>query len=83
MSVSSTPRSIVKAMVRGDAPTRPLLMPLMFALGAKLENLSLHDFRLNPTRIANALRQMFGVLKLDGVTCYLDSYLELKALGCI
>jgi len=83
MSVSSTPRSIVKAMVRGDAPTRPLLIPLMFALGAKLENLSLRDFRLNPTRIANALRQVRGVLKLDGVTCYLDSYLELKALGCI
>src|SRR5262249_9951385 len=83
MSVSSTPRSSVKAMVRGDAPTRPLLMPLMFALGAKLENLPLRDFRSNPTRIANALRQMFGVLKLDGVTCYLDSYLELKALGCI
>jgi len=82
MSTSQTPRSIVKAMVRGEAPARPLLMPLMFALGARLENLSLRDFRLNPTRITNALKQMRGVLKLDGLTCYFDSLLEMKALGC-
>ena len=82
MSTSQTPRSIVKAMVRGEAPARPLLMPLMFALGARLESLSLHDFRANPTRITNALKQMRSVLKLDGLTCYFDSLLEVKALGC-
>jgi len=82
MSAPSTPRNIVKAMVRGEAPARPLLMPLMFALGAKLENLTLRDFRSNPTRIANALKQIRSVLKPDGLTCYFDSFFEVKALGC-
>jgi len=54
MSSSNSPRSIVKALVRGEVPARPLLMPLMFSLGARLENLPLREFQSNPTRIANA-----------------------------
>jgi hypothetical protein len=81
MSRLQTPRSIVKAMVRGEAPARPLLMPLMFSLGARLESLPLRDFRSNPTRIANALKQIRSVLKPDGLTCYFDPCLEPKTLG--
>jgi hypothetical protein len=57
-------------------------MPIIFALGARLENLPLRDFQLNATKIANALRQIRSVLKVDGLACYFDPYLEAEALGC-
>ena len=60
-----TPRAIIKAWLQGEIPSRPLLMPILFSLGARLENLPLRDFQSNPTKIANALRQIRGVLKVD------------------
>ncbi|MBZ5570925.1 MAG: hypothetical protein LAO09_03485 [Acidobacteriia bacterium] len=77
-----TPRAIIKAWPQGEIPSRPLLMPILFSLGARLENLPLRDFQSNPTKIANALRQIRGVLKVDGLTCYCDPLLEAEALGC-
>lgn len=78
----STPRAIIKSLLRGEPPQRPLLMPIIFSLGARLENLPLREFQSNPTKITNALRQIRSVLKVDGVTCYFDPYLEAEALGC-
>jgi len=57
-------------------------MPILFSLGARLENLPLRDFLTNPTKISNALRQIRSVLKVDGLTCYYDPFLEAEALGC-
>jgi hypothetical protein len=82
MPEHSTPRAIIKSLLRGDPPQRPLLMPIIFSLGARLENLPLREFQANPTKITNALRQIRSVLKVDGVTCYFDSFLEAEALGC-
>jgi uroporphyrinogen-III decarboxylase len=82
MSDYTTPRGMVKALLRGEAPQRPLLMPILFSLGARMENLSLQNFRENPTKIVNALRQIRSVLKVDGLTCYFDPFLEIEALGC-
>jgi uroporphyrinogen-III decarboxylase len=82
MPEQKTPRSLVKALLRGEKPNRPLLMPIIFSLGSRLENLPLRDFQSNPTKIANALRQIRGVLKVDGLTCYYDPLLEAEALGC-
>jgi uroporphyrinogen-III decarboxylase len=73
---------MVKALLRGQRPFRPLLMPVLFSLGSRLENVPLRDFYSNPTKITNALRQIWNVLKLDGVTCYFDPFLEAEALGC-
>jgi uroporphyrinogen-III decarboxylase len=82
MSEWTTPRQMIKAWLQGEAPPRPLLMPMVFSLGARLENLALREFQSNPTKIANALRQIRSVLKVDGVTCYFDPFLEAEALGC-
>lgn len=82
MYAPSTPRGMVKAFLRGELPPRPLLMPIIFSLGSRLENLSLRDFYSNPTKIANALRQIRMVLKVDGLACYFDRFLEAEALGC-
>lgn len=82
MDAQPTPRQILKGLLRGEPAPRPLLMPLTFALGTKLENLSLRAYQSNPTRIANAQRQIRATLKLDSVTCYCDRYLEVEALGC-
>jgi len=82
MGAESTPRQKVKAILRGEAPPTPLLIPLLFALGTRLENLLFQNFKTNPTKISDALRQIRSVLKVDGVTCYYDPFLEAEALGC-
>jgi hypothetical protein len=81
MAEQGTPRQMVKALVRGEALARPLLLPVVFSLGSRLENLPLRDFLGNPTKIANALRQIRSTLKIDGLTCYWDPLLEVEALG--
>jgi len=82
MTEPTTPRRMVKALVRGEAPSRPLLAPIIFSLGARLENVAFNDFLRNPTKIANAMRQVRRGLKVDAVTCYWDPLLEAEALGC-
>jgi len=82
MNGQKTPRQTVKAFLQGEPPSRPLLMPILFSLGARLENLPLREFQANPTKIANALRQIRGVLKVDGLVCAFDPLLEAEALGC-
>ncbi len=81
MVESATPRAMIRAMVQGARPPRPLLLPVVFSLGARLENVPLRAFLSNPTKIASALRQLRGALALDGVVCYFDPYLEVEALG--
>ena len=73
---------MVKALLQGTTPSRPLLIPAIFSLGARLQNLPLQNFMANPTKIVNALRQIRSVLKVDGLTCYFDPFLEAEALGC-
>lgn len=82
MTDALTPRQMIKALLRGAAPSRPLLMPIIFSLGARMENLPMRSFQTNPTKIANALRQIRSVLSVDGLTCYYDPFLEAEALGC-
>jgi Uroporphyrinogen decarboxylase (URO-D) len=81
MVEQGTPRQMVKALVRGEALARPLLLPVVFSLGSRLENLPLRDFLGNPTKIANAMRQIRATLKIDGLTCYWDPLVEVEALG--
>jgi Uroporphyrinogen decarboxylase (URO-D) len=81
MSGDSTPRRMVKAWLQGEPPSRPLLMPILFSLGARMENLSPKNFQSNPTKIANALRQIRSALEVDGLVCYFDPMLEIDALG--
>ncbi len=81
MEVSPTPRQIAKALLNGELPSRPLFLPVVFSLGAKVENVPLAAFLNNPTKISNSLRQMRGPLRADGVACYFDPCLEVEALG--
>jgi hypothetical protein len=81
MAEHSTPQQILKDLVHGGAPSRPLFVPIVFALGARIENLSLRAFLANPTKISNSLRQVRPHLRSDGVSCYFDPLLEAEALG--
>src|SRR6185437_10228313 len=81
MAESPTPRQMVKDLLQGIAPPRPLFLPIVFSLGARVENLPLRAFLSNPTKITNALRQIRGRLPADGITCYFDPCLEVEALG--
>jgi hypothetical protein len=81
MERSPTPRQMAKQLLSGIMPARPLFLPLVFSLGAKVENMPLGAYLGNPTKICSALRQMQKHLRSDGVACYFDPYLEVEALG--
>jgi Uroporphyrinogen decarboxylase (URO-D) len=75
------PHELMKTILQGAAPRRPLFLPIVFSHAARIENLPLRAFLSNPTKITRALRQMRGHLRSDGLTCYFDPYLEIEALG--
>ena len=75
------PRQAVKGLLQGTPPPRPLFLPIVFSLGARVENVPLRTFLANPTKISNSLRQVRTHLRADGVTCYFDPFLEAEALG--
>jgi len=76
-----TPRQMMKGLLQGNRQARPLIVPIVFSLGAKIENLSFRAYLDNPTKISNALRQIRTQLRTDGVACYFDPLLEAEALG--
>ena len=78
-----TPRDALKGLLQGIVPARPLFLPIVFALGAKIENTPLPAYLANPTKITNAQRQIHTRLRSDGVSCYFDPNLEAEALGAI
>jgi hypothetical protein len=72
---------MIKGLLQGNRQARPLIVPIVFALGARIENLSYRAYLDNPTKISNALRQIRTQFRTDGVSCYFDSLLEAEALG--
>ena len=81
MRESPTPRQMAKGLLSGNLPPAPLFLPIVFSLGARVENLPLRPFLSNPTKISNSLRQIRSHLRADGVACYFDPLLEAEALG--
>jgi len=81
MGAAQNPRQAVAELLRGKAPARPLFLPIVFSLGARIENVPLRTYLENPTKITSALRQVREHLPADGVTCYFDPLLEAEALG--
>jgi hypothetical protein len=81
MAETITPRQIVKGLLEGVAPPRPLFLPIVFSHGARIENLPVRTFLTNPTKISNSLRQIRAYLHSDGITCYFDPFLEAEELG--
>ena len=81
MAGTANPRQEVKELLEGNKPSRPLFLPIVFSLGARIENMPLRTYLGNPTKITSALRQVRSHLPADGVTCYFDPLLEAEALG--
>src|SRR6202161_3810977 len=81
MTENSTPRQMLKGLLQGIPQARPLFLPIVFSLGAKVESLPLREFLGNATKISNSLKQIRSHLRSDGVACYFDPYLEVEALG--
>src|SRR5215467_4279826 len=81
MEGNLSPRKIAKELLNGILPPRPLLLPIVFALGTKIENVHQSEYLRNPTKIVSALRQVRNHLQVDGIACYVDHDLEVEALG--
>lgn len=76
-------RELAKSILQGAPPARPLFLPIVFSLAARIENLPLRAWLQNPTKITQTLRQVRAHLRCDGITCYFDPYLEIEALGAV
>ena len=83
MTETLTPRQMLKGLLQGAVQPRPLFLPIVFSLGAKVENVPLRVFLGNATKISNSIKQIRAYLRSDGVTCYFDPYLEAEALGAV
>jgi hypothetical protein len=83
MTETLTPRQMLKGLLQGAVQPRALFLPIVFSLGAKVENVPLRVFLGNATKISNSMKQIRGYLRSDGVTCYFDPYLEAEALGAV
>ena len=81
MAGTAKPRQVARELLEGKTPSRPLFLPIVFSLGARIESVPLRTYLGNPTKIASALRQIRGRVPADGVTCYFDPFLEAEALG--
>lgn len=81
MHANPGPRDLLRTLFQGSAIPRPLFLPIVFSLGARLENVTLRTFLSSATKITNAMRQLRGPLHSDGLTCYCDPFLEAEALG--
>ena len=81
MTEHTTPREMLKDLLQGVLPPRPLFLPIVFSLGARVENVPLRDFLSSPTNIVNSLRRIRAHLRTDGVACYFDPLLEAEAFG--
>lgn len=81
MTADPMPREVVKGLLQGTAPSRPLFLPIVFSAGSKVAGVSLRTFVGNPTKISNSLRQIRESLHSDGLACYFDPSLEAEALG--
>lgn len=78
----NTPRAIAKAVARGQPRARPLFIPLLFSVAAKLEAVPLQTFLADPTKLANTITSVYQHLRPDGVVAYFDETLAAEALGC-
>jgi len=83
MRATPTARQLLTGLLQGIPQPRPLWLPIVFSLGAKMENLPLGAFLRNATKISNSLRQIRSHVRSDGLACYADPYLEAEALGGI
>lgn len=81
MAENAAPYDVVKGLLQGVAPPRPLFLPIVFSHAARIENIPLRTFLANPTKISNSLRQVRARLRADGIACYFDPFLEAEALG--
>jgi hypothetical protein len=79
---SKTPQRVVRDLVKGGLPSRPLFIPIVFTLGVKVENIPIRAFLSNPTKIVLAIRELQKFLRNDGVVAYFDTTLEAEACGC-
>src|SRR5271154_2526188 len=81
MAGSIHPRVVLKTLLDGGVPPRPLFLPIMFSMAARVEDMTQRAFLVNPTKISSSLRRVRTHMITDGLTCYFDPLLEAEALG--
>ena len=75
------PRAVMKALLQDSRPPRPLVLPLIFSWGARVENITRKAYLSDPTKIVSGVRQLWKHMPADSITCYFDPLLEAEALG--
>lgn len=61
---------------------RPVFVPIVYRLTARIEQIPLLDMVSDPTSYANALEGAFKLLKTDAIVTNFDPTLEAEVFGC-
>ena len=61
---------------------RPVFIPFVYGLAARISQITLRDMVHDPTYFANSLEAACKLFKYDGITNAFDSSIEAEACGC-
>jgi hypothetical protein len=61
---------------------RPVFVPIVYRLAARIEQTPLSDMVLDPTSYANVLEGAYKLLKQDAIITNFDPTLEINSFGC-
>jgi len=77
-----TSQQEIRNLIKGKLPLKPLFMPLIFSVAARVEDIPVSVFVSNPTKLVSAAREIQRFLGTQSVVAYFDTKLEAEACGC-
>jgi len=75
-------RDAFKSTMQVMNPGRPVFVPMVYRLAAKIEQIALADMVLDPTYYANLLEGAYKLIKQDAIITNFDPSLEAELFGC-
>ncbi|HJL51247.1 MAG TPA: uroporphyrinogen decarboxylase family protein [Arenicellales bacterium] len=77
----NTKRRFRRLVKRGEVPSHPLLIPLVHAAAAQIDNLDVREFLTDATQMAKSLVAMNQAIGVDAIVCFYDRSAVAEAVG--
>jgi hypothetical protein len=82
MSDGSKTELLKNFVKKGEVPSKPFVLPMIFSVAAKAEGIAPEQFLLNATKLSNTLKRVYQYYRYDGILTYCCNHLESEILGC-
>ena len=82
MSDGSKTELLKDFVKKGEVPSKPFVLPMIFSVAAKAEGIAPEQFLLNATKLSNTLKRVYQYYRYDGILAYCRNHLESEILGC-